>query len=528
MSSDPQAPEGRNLVLFCDGTWNSPDEESYGLPTPTNVYKLYQACQDEADSAGAQLTWYLPGVGSDGSSFRRALEGATGTGIGLNIRRGYAALAALYRGPQDRIFLVGFSRGAFTARSIAGMIQKVGLTRSADPRRVKQAYRFYERSSHEQHPQARQHREREDVHRDVRVHAIGVWDTVGALGLSVWGWSFNFRALWRNDFHRLSANQITDHVVHALALDEKRTSFMPLLWHPPGDFRGVATGCDDGRMPHVTEAWFRGVHSDVGGGYADTRLSDVALQWMVAQLVPLGLRLRPGLPRLRPDPAGRVHNSARGPLWTNVATWPRWTPLRTAAEAGEADAAQDGVRRLLHESIAERELQAGALGERRRQRLAPGQRVCVSVQARQPWDYTGIVLEHGARYRLRASGLWQDRDDRPVGPAGQAAAEEGWPKRLGRWMKRARGRPWMELIALPCTDFGWRWGEFGLTRALRFLLLQDPGQFTRQLVPVGEGVELAGPAQPGAEAMLWCFANDARKFYGNNAGSITLEVERLV
>ncbi|MDT7838543.1 DUF2235 domain-containing protein [Aquabacterium sp. OR-4] len=341
----PTGPGGRKLVLFCDGTWNSPDEESFGQPTPTNVYRLYQACQDEADSRGEQVTWYLPGVGSDGNGFQRALEGATGSGIGLNIRRAYAALAALYRGPQDRIFLIGFSRGAFTARSIAGMIQKVGLCQSPDPARVRLAYRAYQRSRNEADPRARLHRDMSDVHRGVRVHAIGVWDTVGALGLSVWGWSFNFRVLWRNDFHRLSANNITDHVFHALALDEKRTSFMPVLWHGLDDPGGVHTGYgDDRRQPAVHELWFRGVHSDVGGGYADTRLSDIALQWMAQQLQACGLQLREGLPRLRPDPLGRVHNSARGPLWTNVATWPRWTPLCTVGEAQ----AQAQARRAEH------------------------------------------------------------------------------------------------------------------------------------------------------------------------------------
>ncbi|MDT7838544.1 hypothetical protein [Aquabacterium sp. OR-4] len=151
----------------------------------------------------------------------------------------------------------------------------------------------------------------------------------------------------------------------------------------------------------------------------------------------------------------------------------------------------------------------------------------MTVEARLLWDYTGIVLEHGARYRLRASGLWQDRDEAPVGPAGQPAAQRSWAKRLGGWLRRQRSAPWMALVALPSADFGWRWGEFGLLRALRYLLIHDPALFTRNLVTVGTEALIDGPARPGAEAMLWCFANDARRFYGNNSGSVTLLVERL-
>lgn len=509
----------RNIVIFCDGTWNSPEDEQFGQPTPTNVHKLYRASLNEAESEGRQITWYEPGVGSEGSTLRRALEGATGLGIGANIRRGYAAIAAHYRGPEDRIFLIGFSRGAFAARSIAGMIQKVGLLRSPARRAVEAAYEAYRNSRNEADPLAAGHRTLGEVHRDVRIHAVGVWDTVGALGLAMWGWSFNLRVLWRNSFHRLSPNLITDHVFQALSVDEKRTSFMPVTWHEVGDPGGVPAGVDTNRRPVVEEAWFRGVHSDVGGGYADTSLSDIALQWMAEKLRGAGLELRSGAPRVAPDPNGRVHNSARGPLWTNVATWPRWAPLRTLAEGAS-------TRSYLHDSVRVREAEAARSGldDMGRRRLAVGEHADVAIRARYQWEYTGLVLEPAAEYELTAHGTWQDWKDTPTGPIGQYPADESWLKRRMRWARRMPDARWMALIALPNADFGWKWRELGLGQAMRYFFVEDPPEFTRQLQLVGAHCRMV--VSSAQEAMLWCFANDHWKFYGNNTGAVVLRVTR--
>src|SRR5262249_37787561 len=136
----------------------------------------------------------------------------------------------------------GFSRGAFTARSIAGMIQKVGLLRRPSRKAVENAYDIYRKTENESSERARQHRAREDIFSQVAIHAIGAWDTVGALGFALWGWSFNIRALFNNGFHRVSPNFATRFVFHALAIDEKRTSFMPALWHDDDDPRGIPTG----------------------------------------------------------------------------------------------------------------------------------------------------------------------------------------------------------------------------------------------------------------------------------------------
>ena len=509
----------RNIVIFCDGTWNSPSEEAFGLPTPTNVFKLYRACLDAVQSHGRQITWYQPGVGATGGVVRRVFEGATGVGIGANIRRGYAAIAAHYRGPQDRIFLIGFSRGAFTARSIAGMIQKVGLLKQPTRMAIARAYKVYQTSKNEASPRARAHRAGADVHQDVRIHAIGVWDTVGALGFSLWGWSFNLRAIWSNAFHRLSPNLITEHAFQALAFDEKRTSFVPVLWHDIGDQGGVPTGIETGRRPIVEEAWFRGVHSDVGGGYGDSRLSDIALQWLIERLGPCGLELRPGAPKLNADHNGLIHNSTQGPLWTSVASWPRWPATKTLDEGASP-------RSYLHGSVAAREsdLPASNIDERGRRRLSIGEAMEIEIRARYQWDYAGVALEAGGKYQLSAQGSWEDRQGTPVGPEGHAA-DESWGKRLTRWARRKRNARWMALIALPNIDFGWKWRELGVADAIRYLVIEDPAEFARHLMLVGENARRQ--IEPTTDAFLWCFANGQWKSNESNAGSVVLTIERV-
>jgi len=305
----------KNIAIFCDGTSNSALDEEFGIPASTNVYRLYQACQNQAESSNQQFVWYQSGVGALGGKYKRSFEGATGTGISDNIKRAYQVLAKHYE-EGDKIYLFGFSRGAFTARSLAGMIQQVGLLKNPSSNAVSAAYNYY-RKNKEISPTI-EHVRNAGIAIDVRIHFIGVWDTVGALGLSFWGVSFNFLKFFGNGFHNLSANRITDNVCHALAMDEMRTAFMPTLW----DFAGSGE-----KRPAVEQAWFRGVHSDVGGGYADRGLADISLTWMKDKALYAGLLLRPNaLTKLEPMPMARIHRSYVGRLWTSMAPWPRWFP----------------------------------------------------------------------------------------------------------------------------------------------------------------------------------------------------------
>lgn len=497
----------KNICIFCDGTWNSSADEAYGIPTPTNVYRLYEASQDQAESDGKQITWYQPGVGALGGPWRRAWEGATGTGIGANIRRAYTAIAWHYE-PNDKIFLFGFSRGAFTARSVAGMIQRVGMIEKPTKKLVAQAYAKYQK------------KEDTKLGKDVSVHFIGVWDTVGALGFSMWGWSFNLLRFFRNSFHELSPNQVTDFVYHGLAMDEIRTSFMPTLWEEPPETQ-------TGQRPKVEQVWFRGVHSDVGGGYPDHELADITLSWMIdrACAAEHGLLIRKNaLSTLKPDPMGRIHNSYKGPLWGNVAGWPRWFPPLNHSPS-DPDSARIGY---LHKSIFERQDQIPLQGgtEHPLRKLSEGQVFKCNVRADQLWNATNLILESSATYEFTSEGWWQDFDDTPVDAEGQSPKTESWIKMLARFGRRAPKKPWMKLVGFVNYPREWPWKELPIHQALNYLIIEDPQELVAELISIGNGIK-PKPYTPKQTGLLWVFANDWWKYYDNNTGSVLLTVKRI-
>ncbi|WP_324680927.1 DUF2235 domain-containing protein [Hymenobacter sp. GOD-10R] len=524
----------KNLVICCDGTWNSAVDEEYGAAAPTNVHKLYQACLDQAESDGQQVTWYQPGVGALGSTARRTFEGATGTGVGANIRRGYMAIAWNYE-PGDRIFLFGFSRGAFTARSIAGMIQQVGILVQPTAERVERAYKYYEnhKVSEDRNLPDPQYAQDPGWHqglglntRYARIHFIGVWDTVGSLGVSFWGWSFNLRLFFRNGFHDLSPNLITDHFYHALAMDEMRTSFMPTLWE-------VNTG--ETLTAQVEQAWFRGVHSDVGGGYAERGLADITYEWLTIKAQTHGLQLRTGWDQsLKPDAAGRIHRSLRGPLYTNVAGWPRWYRPRYQADTPTQE---EKLRGYLHSSVQERLEKCKLNGSKTLalRTLSPGESATVEVPADQLWTNTGLILEEGATYTFEPSGVWQDLNDTPVGPGGEPRGKESLLKRSFRWALRAPNEPWMQLMGLVNYPRTWPWLEKSLGEAFRYLIWEDPEPLLKDLFPIKNNLRKVITSKPADEAtgvvdnatgVLWVFANDLWKTHVNNTGSLRLKVTR--
>ncbi len=281
----------KNLVVCCDGTWNVPDESRGAVAAPTNVAKLALAvAQDEA----TQRLYYEPGVGT--APDERITGGAFGYGLSHNIRNGYAFLAANYS-EGDRVFLFGFSRGAYTARSLGGLIRNCGILRPEHADQVNAAFAFYrDRTSHS-HPSSIASHLFRDMYSygDQPIHFIGVWDTVGALGIpnDLPGWEqisrlfTGWEQLW--GFHDTQLSAQVAHARHALSIDEERAAFRPTLWTQ--DQAALDAGQD------LKQVWFAGVHSEVGGGSADTSLSDIALLWMAGQAAACGLALREGLPR---------------------------------------------------------------------------------------------------------------------------------------------------------------------------------------------------------------------------------------
>jgi uncharacterized protein (DUF2235 family) len=535
---------GRRIVILCDGTGNTP--RSADDPAATNVWKIHRALiEDETQSI-----WYDPGVGTGTSRparmaaslerwagrlwlaplaaalglagrLRTVWEGLTGTGIGENIIEGYGEIVRQYR-PGDRIYIFGFSRGAYTARAIAGAIRTCGLLKPSNLRYVPALMSLY---------RARLGRgvsvpiPDEFVYRPVPIELLGVFDTVASLGAPLWGWWFNPRGT-RNRALNTSPMPNCRHVYHALAMDERRATFFPtLFWHPGGSRSGWTETLE--------QVWFRGAHADVGGGYSETGLSDITLGWMLEKAERHGLTLSGNaISSLNPDPMARIHDETRGrPSWSWLGTWPRWAMVLP----GEAT---PGAGIAVHGSVFERARRVRAeTGRFDLHDLAPGETVHFVVEAQRQWDRTGLVLR-GSRaeevyYRLRwTGGVWRDAFCPPCGPAGNQDGEHpGDPRWRARWRRRVRDVPWMTLCASIAVPRRWPLRELPLSLGFGYLFKRDPRLLLNQIAPVGVSLKSKGNSvlirscRPAG--MLYLFANDLWQTYSNNTGELELELTRL-
>ncbi len=288
----------KNLVVFSDGTNNA---GSVSSEDSTNVWRLYKACPN---TEGQQVTFYDAGLGSRPDANEketyldwsyRYLSMATGLGISWNIRQCYDFLVQKYE-PGDKVFLFGFSRGAYTVRSLGGVLSLCGIIRAqqdgldlsteseaAAAKRfelVEKAYGVYQTGHGADRAAERKAAGRaftQEYSHEALPHFVGVWDTVSALGLPG---TINILNPLRHKFHDAKLNSEVPFACQALSVDENRKAFAPVPWE------GAAA---NGQK--IAQYWFPGVHSDVGGGYEDRGLADITLDWMVKQATSSGAGL---------------------------------------------------------------------------------------------------------------------------------------------------------------------------------------------------------------------------------------------
>ena len=287
------------IAIFCDGTWNRPDRMEDGVPVQTNVVRLAQALAHQSPDGTPQRLYYDPGIGTSGSVLRRWFDGATGSGISKNILQAYRFLIETYE-PGDQIYLFGYSRGAFTVRSLAGLIRNCGILRRDAAHRVEDAYELYRSRSDRSSPRAEEAVlfRRSNALEDVSpVHFIGVWDTVGSLGNPLLLNGFFSR---HNRFHDTQLSSTVRSAFQALAIDEKRLHFKPTLWHQPRPVPGQT----------LEQVWFVGAHGSVGGGLVRRGLSDIALEWIKGKAEGAGLTFDALV--LEPNYLQAPHDSKRG------------------------------------------------------------------------------------------------------------------------------------------------------------------------------------------------------------------------
>lgn len=287
---------GRNLVVCCDGTGNiwKPG------PDKTNVAKLFEVLEKSND----QITYYDPGVGTpDGAlpgdvgggipcrdTLRRLGGLAWGDGVWTNVAEAYTFLLRNYQ-HGDRIFLFGFSRGAFTARAVSGLIHMFGLLREEHENLIPSILRVYRSKQPSERLKAERARAAKEFKTNfarqfsakngestqhVPIHFIGCWDTVESVGI----WQFLGATITSDPAVKPGFH----HVRHAMALDELRWSFKPRPYSPPAIPPSDVTRS-------FKQVWFRGAHSDIGGGYREAGLSNIALHWMAREAHAHGLHI---------------------------------------------------------------------------------------------------------------------------------------------------------------------------------------------------------------------------------------------
>jgi len=330
--------------MCCDGTWNKPDKLSDGVKVPTNVVKVALGVRPVGADGAEQLLYYQRGVGT--RRFQHVRGGAFGYGLSRNVRACYEFLVDNYE-PGDELYFFGFSRGAYTARSTVGFIRNCGILRRDQRGRIDEAYALYRSRASESHPRTIESQifRRMYSHDDIEIRFIGVWDTVGALGIPIDGLRIPFMDKYWG-FHDTNLSRSVRSAYHALAIDEQRGPFKPTLWTQLGDAEEQV----------LEQVWFAGVHSDVGGGYAEPALAEIPLLWMINRASGCGLQFDPNHfavsadapltearylgEELAPDALGSIHESRN-----------KWYVLlprhrRTLADHNCQSAASSAVQRL--------------------------------------------------------------------------------------------------------------------------------------------------------------------------------------
>lgn len=511
----------KRLIVCCDGTWNTPDQEDNGVPAPTNVFKLYNAIT-EFDGDIEQKKYYHVGVGAEGGALDAVAGGLVGKGVSKNLREAYHWLGFNYD-EGDEIYIFGFSRGAFIARCLGGFLGRGlldlrGLPYAEALSRVEIAYRKGYRKKNASVEEWAKDDWMFFHHRQATpVCFIGVWDTVGALGVPDDLEVLNILERKKNwHFHDTALGNNVKTARHAMAIDEIRSSFCVTRWSNAHEH------------PGVQELWFPGCHSDVGGGYAVCDLSNGALLWMMDESEKAGLTFRSGIKdNIKANPLGVIHNSFKGPF-AKLRSRPRNIEAMTTENAALFHSS--ALDRKKHSPIEFPPYHPTIL-------LSPGNTSRpLEIFADRRWNYTGIYLEAGAEYLFSAEGEWQDSQDvcdwegTEDGKLTPGDVVRGVSSFIGVFenafqkltknestdflgTKRVEKLKWFTLIGAIANDSGSR-------SAVKNDGSPVPHQYVELASYENKTLKIDKPGY------LYCFPNDVWVLYGNNSGSIRLTVTR--
>ena len=298
----------KNIVVFSDGTG-----QEGGKGNSTNVYKLFNMVEDRT---ARQVAFYDRGLGT---GWRKVTGNVGGGGMSKNICDCYEFIFDHFEA-EDRIFLFGFSRGAATVRSLSSFIHYFGILPKSRPELIKQAYDIYKSEKKDEQWEGRVD-QFVDLHHTMwtRIKFLGCFDTVAALGLPFKTASDLLDGIpgFRHKFHNFRLSESVENAFHALAIDDKRKTFHPVLWDAEiKDYQSLR------------QVWFAGMHTDVGGGYKEQNLSDIPLLWMMQMAHDHGLLIYPKhRVGIAEDADGFMHDSScKGfskILRKEVRSWPK-------------------------------------------------------------------------------------------------------------------------------------------------------------------------------------------------------------
>jgi hypothetical protein len=287
----------RRLIVAADLIWDPRLRMKKGsgeyFEVSSNADRLARGLKTFGIDRTMQIAYYTSRP-RDEARLMRLTGGAFGESLVQDLLDAYRFLVDNYE-EADEIFLFGFSRGAYVARKLVAMMRRVGVLRKEHTSKMSVAHQLSERPSAADEPSLREFRDR--FSREVTIQCLGVWETVGALGVPVKP-LFGRRTY---ELHDTGVSRIVKNAFQGLAIDETRPMFSPMLW---------TSAAADGQR--IEQVWFSGVHADVGGGYAERGLSDISLEWMVKRAAECGLEFDFGRFPLSPDARAPIHDSRHG------------------------------------------------------------------------------------------------------------------------------------------------------------------------------------------------------------------------
>ena len=282
----------KNIVIFSDGTG-----QEGGEGNNTNIYKIFNMLEDRTHR---QITYYDRGLGT---GWRKLSGNAVGAGISKNIKECYQFIFENFNS-GDHVYLFGFSRGAATVRSLSGFIHEFGVLPKSRPELIDKAWKIYKTDNEGKRREKAAVFLRQHHNMWLRIKFLGVFDTVAALGIPNKKISrlMDKIPFMQHKFHNLNLCESVENAYQALAIDDERKTFHPMIWN-----LGVK------EHQNMEQVWFSGVHTDIGGGYEEQHLSDISLQWMLQKAISNGIHIYANNKvRLRMDVNGKMHDPFKG------------------------------------------------------------------------------------------------------------------------------------------------------------------------------------------------------------------------